>query len=595
MFKKLVSLLVIAMMIMSLATGCSQPAETPAEKPAETPAETPAEKPAETPAETPAEPTDEDQEYLIWNIGTESRTFDPTLNNASDGGHLINNLFEGLMRETADGIEPAQAESYEISANAEGVEGTVYTFKLRDDIKWSDGKPVTAADFEYAWKRACDPEAASEYAFIVTSYVKGGEEFFNGEGTRDEVAVKALDEKTLQVELKFPVPYFLSLTGFYTYMPVRQDIVEQYGEGWEKNPETCIGNGPFKLAEFQTGSHVLLVKNDNYYKADEVKLKGVKGLMITEATTAQSAYEAGEIQVNDTIPPDEVPRLIAEDPNFVSMPRIGTYYGIFNVDKAPTDDVRVRKALTLAIDRKAICELIMKGGQIPATGFVPPSLSFSDGTCFRQLDDKGFPQPEYGIDASKALVEEAQALLAEAGYPNGEGFPTITYKYNTGDAHQKVAEALQEMWKTNLNINVELSNMEWGVFQDERRVGNFEICRGGWLGDYKDPMTMLDLWTSYSGNNDAQWRWEETPAATHDKTLNESNKGFDEAIAKAMITTGKERDEQLKKAEQILMDEMVTLPIYYYSYLYEIDQSKVEGVTRTAMGHWVFKDAELVD
>lgn len=528
--------------------------------------------------------------YLIWNIGVEPKTFDPGLNNANDGGHIIQNLFEGLMQETEKGLKTAQAKSYKISDD-----GLVYTFTLRDDIKWSDGKPVTAHDFVYSWQRVCDPKTASEYSFLMAPYIVGGEDFLNGVGTAEDMGVKALDDKTLQVTLNFPCSYFLSLTTFYTYMPVRKDAVET-GEGWEKNPATCISNGPFVLEEYVIGSHLKMKKSETYYDAKNVRLAGVKGLMIVEETTAHNAYLSGEIHINEKIPQDEIPKLRAEDPNFTAKAQVGTYYAMFNMDSPEVSDLRVRKALSLAIDRKAIVENVTKGGQIPATGFIPPNLTYSDGSSCRDLDEKGNPKPEFGIDPNKANVEEARRLLAEAGYPDGKGFPKLTYIYNTNEGHQRVAEALQEMWKNNLGIEIELKNEEWAIFQDTRRLGNYTIARGGWLGDYAAPMTMLDLYTSYSGNNDTQWRWNEQPAiAPHDKVLNPANKEFDEAIKESMMSTGKKQDEAYRRAEKILMDDQILIPIYYYSFIYMIDSSKVTGIEKTQMGQWIFKNAQMLD
>ncbi|QSX04713.1 peptide ABC transporter substrate-binding protein [Sedimentibacter sp. zth1] len=529
--------------------------------------------------------------YLKWNIGAEPKTFDPALNNAVDGGHVIANTFEGLLIDTREGMIAGQAKKYEVSDD-----GTVYTFHLRDDIKWSDGQPVKAQDFEYAWKRVCAPETSSEYSFIMAPYLKNGMNYLNKKCSADEVGVKALDEKTLEVTLENACSYFPSLVSFYTYMPVRQDIIEQYGEGWDKNPESYICNGPFVLEEYQIGSHIKLKKNENYYDAKNVNLAGIKGDMITESTTALNAYQAGDIQVNDLIPSDEIPRLQAEDPNFHITAQVATYYAMFNCDKAPMNDIRVRKAFTLAIDRKQICEQVTKGGELPATGIIPSNLYYSDGSSCRTLDENGNCVTEFDIDPNKASIEMAQQLLADAGYPNGEGFPTITYIYNTHEDHQKIAETLQEMWKNNLGINVELANEEWAVFQDTRRDGNFDIARGGWLGDYPEPMTMLDLYTSYSGNNDCQWRWNEQPVvAPHDKILNPENKAFDEAIAEAMITTGKEKDAAYKKAESVLMNDYILMPMYYYTNKFVIDEAKVEGVERTRMDNWIFKNAEMVE
>ena len=580
MLKKALSLLIVLTMVLSISVGCTSPApETP-----ETP-ETPTD---ETPSqETPAMGEDD---YLVWNIAVDPQTWDPTLNSASDGGHIIQNMFEGLTKETSEGIEPAAAKDWVVSDD-----GKTYTFNLREGLKWSDGEPLTAKDFEYAWKRACDPAVASDYSFLVTTYLVGGEEYFNGTGTMDEIGVKALDDLTLEVNLKFPVSYFLSLTSFYTYMPVRQDIVEANGEGWEKNPETCISNGAFKLTDYQTGSHLTMAKNENYWNADTVKLAGIKGLMIVEGTTALNGYENGDIQVLDGITIEQIPRLQKEDPNFKIYPHIGTYYVNFNVDNEVFSDLRIRQAFSLAIDRTQFVNQVTKGGQMPATGFIPAGMIYSDNSTIRELDENGIPVSEYGIDPNKALVEEAQALLADAGYPNGEGLPEITFLYNTNENNKKIAEALQGMWKQNLGVDVELLNQDWAVFQETRRAGEYMMARGGWLGDYGDPMTMLDLFTVASGNNDPQWRYMEEPVgAPHDTTLNPEQEAFENAINTSRITTGEERDVALKAAEDALMNNMVVAPIYYYTMTTIVDDSVVEGVELTLTNKWDFTHAELV-
>ncbi|MDN5351438.1 MAG: oligopeptide transport system substrate-binding protein [Clostridiales bacterium] len=261
---------------------------------------------------------------LQWNLGSEPKTLDPGLNSAVDGGHIINNTFEGLMRKDDEGIKPAMAESYDVSED-----GTVYTFHLRDAM-WSDGQPVTAGDFEYAWKRALDPAVASEYGFQMF-YIQGAQDYYEGNGSIDDVMVKALDDKTLEVTLAAPTPYFLDLTTFYTFMPVRQDVIEADPEGWAINPETNIGNGPFKLADYKTGDRIVLVPNENYWKADETKLTEIDAMMIVDQSTALTAYEAGELDILDDMPTSEIPRLQAEDPTFQIMPYVGTYYYIFNV------------------------------------------------------------------------------------------------------------------------------------------------------------------------------------------------------------------------------------------------------------------------
>jgi oligopeptide transport system substrate-binding protein len=578
MLKRVLSLLLVIAMVFSISVGCAK------QEPAPAPVE---EKPA---AETPAAEPAGEEDYLVWNIAVDPQTWDPTLNSASDGGHIIQNMFEGLTKETSEGIEAAAAKSWDITND-----GKTYTFHLRDGLKWSDGQPVTAKDFEYAWKRACDPKVASDYSFLVTTYLVGGAEYFNGTGTIDQIGVKALDDKTLEVNLKFPVAYFLSLTSFYTYMPVRQDIVEANGEGWEKNPETCISNGAFKMTDYQTGSHLTMAKNENYWDAANVKLAGIKGLMIVEGTTALNGYENGEIQILDSITIEQIPRLQKEDPNFVIYPHIGTYYVNFNVDNEVFKDVKIRQAFSLAIDRKQFVEQVTKGGQTPATGFIPSGMIFSDGSDIRPLDENGMPAPEYGIDPTKANVEEAKKLLAEAGYPDGKGLPKITFLYNTNENNKKIAEALQGMWKQNLGVDVELLNQDWAVFQETRRAGQYMMARGGWLGDYGDPMTMLDLFTVASGNNDPQWRYMEEPnGAPHDKTLNPEQKVFEDAISQSLVTSGKDRDAALKAAEDSLMNNMVLAPIYYYTFTTIVDSSKVEGVELTLTNKWDFTHAELI-
>ena len=570
MFKRSFALLLVLVLVIGAFAGCAQQGQ---------PEDTEEPKQEET-KENVQEPTTEEEMIFTWNLGSEPKTLDPQLNSASDGGHVINNTFEGLMREVKGKLVPATAESYEVSDD-----GLTYTFKIREDAKWSDGKPVTAHDFEYAWKRALNPETASEYAFQMF-YIKGGQEYFEGEGKVEDVAIKTIDDRTLEVTLNGPTPYFLNLTSFYTYMPARKDIVEKDPEGWAKNPETAISNGPFKLAEYATGDSLVLVKNENYWNAEAVKLDKIVGTMIVDSSTELTAYESGDIDAADNPPVQEIPRLLAEEPSFQILPLLGTYYYIFNVDKEPTNDVRVRKALTYAIDRKAITEQVTKAGQLPATGYVPEGLYLSDGRQFREVAG------DYGIDPNKAMVEEAQKLLAEAGYPNGEGFPKLELVYNTSEGHKAIAEAIQEMWKQNLGIEVELTNQEWAVFQDTRHQGNFEIARAGWLGDYSDPMTFLDMWTSYSGNNDAQWRWKESEVFPHDKTLNPSNKEFEELIEKSKLVTGEERDNALLEAEKILMEEMIVMPIYYYTDPTMVKEY-VKGWEKTPLGHWYFGNAYI--
>lgn len=574
--KKLLSLLLVLSLITTVFVGCGTD-----DKDGDSTAVT----------NTTAKAEDGDAEDIepvgfVFNLGSEPKTFDPTLNSASDGGHLINNMFEGLTADTPEGIILAGAESIDVSDD-----GKVYTIKLRQDSKWSDGQAVTAYDYQYAWLRAMSADTASEYSFIVVPHFVNGAEYFAGEATAEEVGIKVLDEYTLEATLNYPLPYFEALLAFYTYYPVRQDVVEANPDTWFRDPATFVGNGPFVLSEYQTGSHLQMTPNPEYYGVDDIKVDYIKAVMIEEATTAHNAYLNGDIQINDMIPTEEIPTLQASDPYFISKPRVGTYYYIFNMDKEIMSDLRVRQALNLAIDRDDITDNVLKGGEIPAAGFVPGTLTDSTGASYRT---GGI---EFGVDPTQASVEEAQALLAAAGYPDGEGFPTLTLIYNTSESHKKVAEAVQEMWKINLNVDVELVNEEWAVFQDTRHDGKFDVARGGWLGDYADPVTMLDLWVSYSGNNDAQWRYDlDEVNAPHDTVLNPENEQYDQLIADSMTATGTDRDAILKEAERYLIEEnQIVMPIYYYSYNYLVNEDYVVGIERASMGQWIFKGAEIVN
>jgi oligopeptide transport system substrate-binding protein len=516
------------------------------------------------------------EQVMTFNLGADPKSVDPQLNSATDGGIVVNNTFEGLMRVDANGKpQPAGAESVDISDDK-----MTYTFHLRKDAKWSDGKPVTAADYKYAWSRALDPAVASEYSFQLY-YIKGGQEFFEGKGTKEDIGLEALDDFTFKVTLKAPTAYFLNLVTFYTFMPVRQDAVEQKPEGWAKDPSITLSNGPFKISEYHMNDKVILVPNEYYWNRDSVKLDKITMTMIVDHGTAMTAYDSNEIDVLDAgqVPTPEIPKRQVEDPTFHIVPYLGTYYYIFNVNKAPTNDINVRKALTLAIDREQIVTEVTKGGQQPATGFVPTGLVDSQGNDFRATAG------DYGISTT-ADIEKAKEYLAKAGYPNGEGMAPVELIYNTNESHKAVAEAIQEMWKKNLGIEVNLVNQEWAVFQDTRHYGNFEVARAGWIGDYNDPMTFLDLWTSYSGNNDAQWNYKKGDFP--------ENKKFDALIENSKVAQDLDRDKDLYGAEKIMMDELITMPIYYYTGVIMV-KDKVKNWERDILGTWYFGNIEITE
>ncbi len=512
------------------------------------------------------EPAKEAKSIIKYNIGSDPKTLDPALNAEVQAGSVLENIYEGLMRlDDKDKAIPGVAEKVDISED-----GLTYTFHLRDS-KWSDGSPVTAQDFEYSWKRALDPATAAEYAYQLY-YLQNGEKYNAGEASAEEVGVKAIDEKTLEVKLVGPTQYFLELTAFPTYFPVKKDIVEKDKEAWATKPENCVFNGPFKAIKWERNNVIQTVKNENYYDVQRVKLDGVDYTMIAEETTSLSAFESGEIDGSDTLPNPQIPKLQAEkNPGFTIHPQLGTYYYSFNVTKEPTNNPKVRRALSLAIDRKAIVEVVTKGGQIPALAYVPPGVKEPDGKDFR---DKG---SDYGLKETPQ-IEEAKKLLAEAGYPDGKGFPKVTVIYNTLESHKAIAEAIQEMWKKNLGVEVELQNQEWKVFQEARVQGDFVIARDGWLGDYSHPMTFLDMFISSSGNNHPHWK----------------NPEFDKAITESKTSTDVNKSFALMhQAEDLMMKDDIIMPIYYYTNP-ELMRPDLKDVRISPLG-FVFFDTAYIE
>ena len=458
-------ILVVAM----LFTGCSSPADE-------------ADTPSDTSEETPAEETG-GKKILRSNNSSEPGSLDPALAQGTHESWVLENVFEGLMTFDEKGeLVPGMAESYEISDDE-----LTYTFTLRDGVKWSNGDPVTAEDFEFTWKRALDPELAADYANILY-YIKGGEAYNTGQGSRDDVAVKALDEKTLEVTLESPTAYFLELTAFYTYFPVNKNVVESNPD-WAKKPETHVSNGPFKLVKWEHNAKLVLEKNESYYNADKIKLDGIDLDIIEDQNTAWQKYEGGEYHILVDVPTSVVAQLQAQnDPELEIGAQVGTYYYNVNPEIKPFNNVKVRKALSMALDRETIVKNITQGGQIAAEGVVSYGLLDETGKEFREGVGSLI---EYDPEGAKALLEEG---LAEEGMSieefNSNNFVLL---YNTSESHKKIAQAAQEMWRTALGIEIGLENVEFQVKLDREKSGDYQISRAGWIGDFMDPMTFLDL------------------------------------------------------------------------------------------------------
>lgn len=507
MLKKIAALLLSVLMLASAFTGCGKTADP----------DTPAAVPQDDTSSAASEP-----KIISFNIGQEPTTLDPGLCSGIDGFLVINHLYDGLLREQNHEMVPATAERYDVSED-----GKVYTFYLREDAMWSDGKPVTAHDFEFAWHRVQDPAVASQYSWIFDS---GNIESY-----------RAVDDKTFEVTLSAPSPVFLTLLGNATFMPLREDVIDYLDGGWAVLPEKVVTNGAFYMESYKAGDKLTLKKNEHFYNKDLVNIDQIDALMIVDTTTALTAYEAGQVDAIFAIPPAETTRLLNEDPNFQILEGGTVNYYCFNESVKPFDDVRVRKAFSYAIDRSAICSDVLKDSHVPAQSLVPGIIYDSEGNVFNQkAGDHGIP-----VDLSK--LEEARQLLAEAGYPNGEGFPTFEILYNTDETNKATCEALQQMWHDNLGVTCKLVNMESAVFHQTRVARDFTVCRGGWTGDYTDPLTYLEIYMSdtfsnYSGFN---------------------NPEFDQLVNEGRVLTGKERFDKFYAAEKLLMENYDYMPISY--------------------------------
>lgn len=536
------------------------------------------------------EPEESGERYLIWRLSSEPKQWDPTNNSESVSDGIVKQLFEGLTVSTADGFRPGIAEKWDVSED-----GKTYTFHLRKDAKWSDGSGVTAKDFEYSWRRMCDPNFASEALQAITDYVVGGQEYFDGTGKYEDIKATAIDDYTFEVVLKNATPFFPQLVANDVYLPIKQEVVEKAGEGWEKKPETAVSNGPFFLEEYQVGSHMLFKKKPHYYAADEVKLPGIKAVIIADDNTAYQAYQAGEVDVMDHLPAEQIPQIVAEDPYVIVGADTGAQFLNFNVDKAPFDNLHVRKAVAMAIDRKQITEQVLKDGSVPASGFIAPTCQKTDGSSFRVMEEDGYPAEEYGINPRQANVEAAQKELAEAGYPNGEGFPEVELAYSNSEKNKRLCEAIQQMLETNLNIKVKLRAEESSVFQSTKSKGDYQMAPGGWTNNPYDASGLIKLFHSQNGNNTCQWRWKEYRGASHDTTLNPGNKAFDEAFDKATASLGEERDNAWVEAEKALMEDVPVTALYYPSFVALVNEDNVENVERTLGNSFMFSHAEIVE
>ncbi|MCF7941386.1 MAG: peptide ABC transporter substrate-binding protein [Spirochaetia bacterium] len=561
--KKLLTVLLCLFLAMGVFISCSgkEEAAPAAEKVVETPkAETPAPKaeaakPAEPAAPAPAPVADEPAVFKLIN-GAEPESLDPHLIQGVPEHRIYESLFEGLFAYdpvTADAI-PGLAESYEVSDD-----GLVYTFTLRDAV-WSDGVAITAQTVVDSWLRELNPETAAPYAWFPSMFVAGAAEY-NGSDNPDPsvVQIRALDEKTFQMELIGPLPYVLGALPHYSFAVVPLHAIEEHGAEWT-SPENFVGNGPFVLNEWKPQQYISVVPNDKYWDAEAVQLDEVVYYAIDDNNTAYNMYLNGEVDWMTTVPSDQLEAAKMRD-DYYASPQLATYYYVFQVERAPFDDVNVRKAFALSVDRDALVEQITRAGQIPAWGIVPPMTGY---------DGLGEPMMD---------VRKAQELLADAGYPGGEGFPETVILYNTSEGHKKIAEFLQQEWENNLDVEVKLENQEWGTYLSNRNKGDFQVARAGWVGDYQDPNTFLDMFITGGGMNGGRYSNDD-----YDRLINDA----------ARMTPGPERFAALMEAESIMINEdQANMPLYYYVTLNMIDTDKWGGWHTNTMDYHPTKDIYL--
>lgn len=499
---------------------------------------------------------------ISFNCGAEPKTLDPALSTGGPESHIQTALFEGLTRiGEGEKVMPGIAESW-----TQSEDGSVVTFKLRD-AKWSNGDAITAEEFKYSWLRALSPELASEYSYQLY-YILGAEDYNASKGTPEAVGIKVLDSNTLEVTLESPTPYFIALTAFHTLYPVNKETVEA-NKDWSLKTETFVSNGPFKVQEWKHNDQVVVVKNENYWDVESVKLSEVTFKLIEDNKAALTAFESGQLDATENIPTEDIERLKALDILKID-PDIGTSYYQFNVTKKPFDDVRVRKALTMAIDRQMLIDKVVKGGQKPAYAFTPPGMvDVEDGKDFRAVG---------GVYFTEDIIA-AQVLLAEAGYPDGKNWPTdVSILYNTNSNNKLLAQAIQNMWVTNLGIDVKLRNEEWSVYLESQRKLNYSISRAAWIGDYADAMTFMNTFVTDGGNNPTGW----------------SNAEYDRQIKEIANKSGnqKVRIPAMHAAEKILMNDMPIMPIYFNTNPWVI-KDNIKGVFRSSLGPIDFKFATI--
>ena len=494
--------------------------------------------------------------------GSNPETLDPALNSAIDGANTIITIFEPLLLINENNeVVGGQAESWEASED-----GLTWTFTMRDGLKWSDGTDLTAKDFEYSFKRMANPDTAAPYAETCLGMIDGFDAAQAGD--TDALNVKASDDgKTLTIVLSYPCSYFDKMAAFATMSPVQQATVEANRDSWCTSPDTFVSNGPYMITDWTPSERIVLTKNPNYvggWDSSKIVSDTITLLLLEDSSASFAAYNSGEAVLIKDVPTDEIPSLTkAEDGgDFYVDTILGTYYVSLNLQRDAFKDAKVRKALSLAIDRDYVANTIMQGTFSTADSIVGPGIVDENG-YFHDNGNAPYISADY-----EANMAEAKKLLEEAGYPNGEGYPTIEYSCNDVGYHVPLAEYLQQTWG-DLGITLTINKMEWSSFTPARRAGEFDVARNGWVMDYNDPSNMLDLFCTGNGNNDGKY----------------SNPEFDAAIDASRVADSAEHFAQLHKAEDILMEDTGCLPIAYYND-YWLQSPALKGTWHSPYGYW---------
>ncbi|MBR6281786.1 MAG: peptide ABC transporter substrate-binding protein [Lachnospiraceae bacterium] len=565
----------------------------------------------------PAETT-VDANVLNVSIASEPASLDPALNSAVDGATMLVHLFSGLAKfeQKADGsLELVPDAATELPEGVVNEDGTVtYTYTLRDGMKWSDGEPVTANDFVFAWNRAASDDLAADYGYMF-EVVDGYDEVAGGEA--DSMNIKAVDDKTIEVTLKNSITYWNELLAFPAYFPVREDVVAN--ESWATDPSTYVCNGAYTMSDWSHNSVITLKKNDNYFDADSITMPEINFYLSDDANNMLTNFENGSWQMIDDVPTNEIAALKEAYPDeFVVAGQLGTYYVCWNINEdilpegsglsgKEAEDARaeIRNAISLLFDRNYIVEEIGQAGQVPAASFVAMGLTDADGKEFRE-NANGGKGGYYSVDTASLQSNfdaAIEVLKKYYDYDEASGqftnFPSMTYLYNTSEGHKAIGEYLQSALAA-VGINMQLENQEWNTFLETRKAGDYSIARNGWLADYNDPICFLDMWTTASGNNDVQFgKGAHQNVAAY--SLDLTDLGYDTKVTDGTwaetydvlisdiktCTDTETRYALMHKAEDLLMQTGAICPLYFYTDIYMIDSS-VKGFFSNPLGYKYF-------